>query len=159
MFVRLMRDEDMNKRGITLMELIIVMAIIAVGAVLMVPNIAAWLPNYRLKSATRDIVSTMRVAQMKAVTSNVQYRVNFNDVPNGYIIQHQTTSGVNDFVDEGGTQSLPSGITLDSITFGGGLVVFNPNSTASSGNMLLKNPKGGQKKITVLSTTGRVSVE
>jgi prepilin-type N-terminal cleavage/methylation domain-containing protein len=150
---------NINKKGITLMELIIVMAIIAMGAVLMVPNIAAWLPNYRLRSATRDIVSSMRVAQMKAVSNNVMYRVSFNSGNNNYVLQRQTTSGVNNFVNEGETQPLPSGITFDSISFGGGLVVFNPNSTASSGNMVLKNPKGTQKTISVLSTTGRVRVE
>ena len=140
------------------MELIIVMAIIAIGAVLMVPNIGAWLPNYRLRSATRDIVSTMRVAQMKAVSSNVQYRVTFN-ADSSYVIQYQTTAGLK--MMEGGTQSLPSGITFDpaALLFGGGLVVFNPNSTASSGNMVLKNPKGNQKKIIVASTTGRVRIE
>ena len=56
-----------NKKGITLIELVVVMIIIAIGAVLLVPNIGGWLPNYRLKSATRDIVPTMRNAQMKAV--------------------------------------------------------------------------------------------
>ena len=141
------------------MELIIVMAIIAIGAVLMVPNIATWLPNYRLRSATRDIVSSMRVAQMKAVSNNVVYRVSLDNGNNSYVIQRQTTAGVNNYVDEGGTQSLPSGVTFDSISFGGSLVVFNPNSTASSGNMVLKNPKGTQKTITVLSTTGRVRIE
>jgi prepilin-type N-terminal cleavage/methylation domain-containing protein len=150
---------NINKRGITLMELIIVMAIIAMGAVLMVPNIAAWLPNYRLRSATRDIVSSMRVAQIKAVSNNVQYRVFVDNGNNSYVIQRQTTSGVNNFVDDGGTQSFPSGIAFYSISFGGGLVVFNPNSTASSGNMVLKNAKGTQKTISVLSTTGRVRVE
>ena len=157
-----MRDQDMNKRGITLMELIIVMAIIAVGAVLMVPNIAAWLPNYRLKSATRDIVSSMRVAQIKAVTSNVEYRVFFNDGDKSYVIQRQTTAGVNNYVDEGGTQPLPSGITFadDSGWFvSNKYVTFNPNSTAVSGNVVLTNPKGAKKKIVVLSTTGRIRIE
>ena len=158
MISRLIRDEDMskdmNKRGVTLMELIIVMAIIAIGAVLMVPNIGGWLPNYRLRGATRDIVSTMRVAQMKAVSSNVQYQVTFN-AGNTYVMQ-RSTGGL--LVDEGGTQLLPSGITIPSNTFGGGIVVFNSNSTASPGNMVLTNPKGGQKKITV-SPTGRVRIE
>jgi len=45
------------------------MVIVAIGAVLMVPNIGAWLPNYRLRSATRDIVSTLRIAQTKAVST------------------------------------------------------------------------------------------
>jgi prepilin-type N-terminal cleavage/methylation domain-containing protein len=156
-----MRDEDMNrnmnKRGITLMELIIVMAIIAMGAVLMVPNIAAWLPNYRLRSATRDIASAMRVAQMKAVSSNVVYRVSFDDGNNNYVIQ-RSTGGL--FVDEGGSQSLPTGISFNGVSFGGNkFVSFNPNSTASSGNAVVKNSKGTQKTISVLSTTGRVRID
>src|SRR4030042_829050 len=154
-------NRNMNKRGITLMELVIVMAIIAMGAVLMVPNIAGWLPNYRLRSATRDIVSTMRVAQIKAVTSNVDYRVSFNDGDKSYILQRQTTSGINVFVDEGSTQDLPSGITYDSITFGGDpYVTFKPNSTAvAGGSVVLKNTRGTQKRISVLFTTGRGRIE
>jgi type IV fimbrial biogenesis protein FimT len=134
------------------MELVIVMAIIALGAVLMVPNIGAWLPNYRLRSAARDVVSAMRVAQMKAVTSNIQYQVAFK--ADGTYVIRRTSGGV----EEGGTQSLPSGISIDRNTFGGGIVVFNPNSTASAGNMVLKNTKGTQKTISVLSTTGRVRI-
>ena len=142
----------MNKKGITLMELIIVMAIIAIGAVLMVPNIGAWLPNYRLKSAARDIVSTMRVAQMKAVTSNVEYRVSF--VGNSYVIERGPG-----WASEGGTQDLPSGIGINSSTFVDGRVVFNPSGTASAGNLVLQNPKLAQKKIIVASTTGRIRIE
>ena len=55
-----------NQKGVTLLELIIVMVIIAIGATLMAPGISSWMPHYRLRSATRDIVSTMRVAQIKA---------------------------------------------------------------------------------------------
>ena len=68
----------MNKKGVTLIELVVVFVIIAIGAVLLVPNIGGWLPNYRLRSATRDIVSTLRTAQMKAVSTNTQYRVDFD---------------------------------------------------------------------------------
>ena len=63
----------MNKRGVTLIELIVVFVIIAILAVLMVPNIGAWLPSYRLRGATRDVVSTLRTAQMKAVS--IQYSI------------------------------------------------------------------------------------
>jgi len=146
----------MNKKGITLMELIIVMAIIALGAVLMVPNIGAWLPNYRLRSATRDIVSTMRLAQMKAVSTNVPYTVTFDEGNNSYIVQYQTTSGLKD---DGATQRLPAGITMSADFEGLDSAVFNPNSTASSGNLRLQNTKGGQKTVTLFATTGRVRID
>ena len=146
----------MNRKGITLMELVIVMAIIALGAVLMVPNIGAWLPNYRLRSATRDVVSSLRVAQMKAVASNVAYRVSFNNGNNSYVIQ-RSSGGL--FLDEGGTQTLPSGVSFNGVSFGGNAFVsFNPNATATSGSAVLRNSKGTQKTISVLSTTGRVRI-
>jgi Tfp pilus assembly protein FimT len=151
------------------MELVIVMAIIALGAVLMVPNIGAWLPNYRLRSATRDVVSAMRVAQMKAVSRNMDHRVSFDPGNGSYFIMRRTTAGVNNWVRIGlsdepaagaddAKQFLPSGIQFDAINFGGNNVEFNPNSTASGGNVVLKNSKGSQKTIRVLSTTGRITI-
>ena len=149
-------SKTMNRRGITLMELIVVMAIIALGAVLMVPNIAGWLPNYRLRSATRDVVSSLRVAQMKAVASNVAYRVSFNNGNNSYVIQ-RSSGGL--FLDEGGTQTLPSGVIFNGVSFGGNVFVsFNPNATASGGSAILRNSKGTQKTIIVSPTTGRVRI-
>ena len=65
----------MNDKGVTLIELVVVFVIIAIGAVMLIPNIGTWLPNYRLRSAARDIVSTMRTAQMRAISNNIQYRV------------------------------------------------------------------------------------
>ena len=54
------------------MELVVVMAIIAISAVLATPNIGAWIPNYRLKGAIREIVSVMRTAQIKSVSTNAR---------------------------------------------------------------------------------------
>ena len=160
----------MNRRGITLMELIIVMAIIALGAVLMVPNIAGWIPNYRLRTATRDVVSTLRVAQMKAVARNVDHRVTFVQGEGSFFIMRRTTAGVNNWVritvsDEvaagadDAKQFLPSGVQFDGAIFGGNnFAEFNPNSTASGGNVVLRNSKGTLKTIIVAPTTGRIRI-
>jgi prepilin-type N-terminal cleavage/methylation domain-containing protein len=109
----------MNKKGVTLLELIVVLVIIAIAATLAVPNIAAWLPNYRLKTATRDIVSTMRTAQMKAVSMNLEHRVQFNLEAGSYIVQRMTTTGV--WVDDGVLQTIPSGTRFHQIDLAGSL--------------------------------------
>lgn len=80
----------LNDKGITLIELVIVTVIIAIGAVLMVPNIGAWLPNYRLRSATRDIVSALRIAQTKAVSTKMNYQVSFDPGKGSYILRHNS---------------------------------------------------------------------
>jgi prepilin-type N-terminal cleavage/methylation domain-containing protein len=149
----LQRLTMVNKKGVTLIELIIVFVIIAIGAVLVAPNIGAWLPNYRLRSATRDIVSTMRTAQMKAVSTNTEYQVLFN-ADGSYILQHNTGSG---FFNEGVAQTLPSGIRISAF-FPGNIAHFNPNSTSSTGSMTLTNTKQ-TKQITLTPSTGRIHIQ
>ena len=151
--------KHMNHKGITLIELVVVFVIIAIGAVLLVPNIGAWLPNYRLRSATRDIVSTMRTAQMRAVSNNIQYRVNFNEAEigaaNSYILQ-RNTGGV--WVNDGALQTVPAGITVNIDQLPAGRAVFNPNSTSAAGSVTLQNTKGTQRSIALTPATGRVRI-
>jgi len=144
----------MNQKGLTMIELIVVMVIIAIGATLMVPNIGRWLPTYRLKGATRDIVSAMRVAQIKAVSTNTWYRVSFNPGSNSYILQHQGSGGL--WVDEGEAQAMPKGVQINNTTFTGNTATFYPNSRATNGSVTLTNTKGFQKVIQLLGTTGRI---
>lgn len=149
----------MNQKGITLVELVVVFVIIAIGASLLVPNIGAWLPNYRLRSATRDIVSMMRTAQMRAVSNNIQYRVNFNaaeiGAANSCILQ-RNTGGV--WVNDGALQTLPAGITVNIDQLPAGRAVFNPNSTSAAGSVTLQNTKGSQRSIALTPATGRVRI-
>jgi len=152
-----MFTKSVNHEGITLTELVVVLVIIAIMAGLFFPNIGAWLPNYRLRSATRDVVSTMRTAQMKAVSINSRYRVNFDVAGNGYLVQYQTPSGL--WVNDGVTQNLPTGITFKDADFGGASqAVFNSNSTASAGSVTLQNTKGATRRISLTSATGRVNI-
>jgi len=146
-----------DEKGVTLTALVVVFVIVAIGAALMVPGIGAWLPNYRLRSATRDVVSTLRTAQMKAVSSNLEYRVSFAK-PNFWLERGNLSSGSTSWTTEGTVQTLPSGITMSG-PFDGGNAQFNPNSTCSIGSVTLTNTKGTQKTITLTAATGRVKIE
>ena len=145
----------MNRRGVTLIELVVVMAIIAIAAAFVAPNIGAWIPNYRLRGATRDVVSNLRTAQMKAISTNREYQVSFNPGAGSYILQYRHTDGIT-WIDEGAAQTLPSGILISGITFPGNNAQFNPNSTASAGTITITNTKGTKKDVTVASSTGRI---
>jgi prepilin-type N-terminal cleavage/methylation domain-containing protein len=154
--------KEMNKKGVTLIELIVVFVIIAIAAGLLAPNVGGWLPRYRLRSATRDIVSTMRDAQMKAVSRRLQYQVDFNGPPaNSYILQYNTT-GI--WVDDGARQTAPSGITVNIAGLPGGIATFNTDCTCpNAGNITLSYQKGGvtqaQKGIFLNPATGRVTIQ
>jgi len=149
--------KQINEKGVTLLELVIVMVIIAIGAVLMVPNMGRWLQHYQLRSATRDIVSTMRTAQMRAVSTNMDHRVSFTiGNPGSYILQRNS----GDWMDDGARQTLPTrvGLTVTSLNF-----EFNPNSTATAGNATLTIQREGQvigqKIIRVLAATGKIRID
>ncbi len=140
----------MNDKGVTLIELVVVFVIIAILALLMVPNIGRWLPRYRLRSATRDIISTLRTAQMRAISNNVVYQVVFTPGGPGsgtYVLQ---ANGV----DEGAAQTVPPGITFVT-NFPGNKAIFNTNSTATGGTVTVSGPTG-TRTITVLPSTGRI---
>jgi type IV fimbrial biogenesis protein FimT len=155
----------MRERGVTLIELIVVMVIIAMGAVLLAPNIGAWIPNYRLKSAARDVTSALRTAQMKAISNNTQYHVSFNSGAGTFILQYQDTGG--NWIDDGSSQKLPQGVAISGIGFpacpppaaSNNCALFNPNSTSSTGSITLSNTKGATKRITLTTSTGRVHVD
>jgi prepilin-type N-terminal cleavage/methylation domain-containing protein len=146
----------MTQRGVTLIELIVVMVIIAIGAVLTAPNISSWLTNYRLRSATRDVVSIMRVAQVKAVSNHALYQVFFDTAHDSYILQYQDTGGA--WVREGEIQTLPTGVKYNT-TFVGNTITFSPNSTTTDGRIALNNTKGSIKTVRVSGLTGRIKIE
>ena len=153
----------MNKKGVTLIELITVMVIIAILAALTVPSLGSWISYYRLRSGARDVVSVMRTAQMRAVSYNMRYGVAF-DAPN---LQYQLYRDSGGLQVDGAANILPTGITFNSIlglpTDGpGGLpfMSFFPNSTASAGGSItLRNSKGKEKTVQISMSSGRITVQ
>jgi general secretion pathway protein H len=143
----------MNEKGVTLLELIVVLVIIAIGAVLVVPNFRPWILNYRLRSATRDITSSLRAAQMSAVSNNFNYQV-FFDMGAGIYKLQRNSGGL--WVDEGTAQTLPAGISI--VTNFGSTLTFSPNSSSNGGSIQLSNAKK-TKKITVLPSTARITIQ
>lgn len=149
----------MNRKGITLIELIIVLVIICIGAALMVPGFGTWMPRYRLRGATRDIVSVMRTAQMRAVSNNMRYGVAFDTQ------QFQLYRDSGGLQVDGAPVDLPHGVTYAAnfpveATLGKPFIQFLPDSTASAnGSVILNNNKGMQKRIQVTMSTGRITIQ
>ena len=69
-----------RQAGFTIVELMIVIVVIAILSAIAVPNIISWLPNYRLKSAARDVISNFQKAKMEAVKRNTDVVIQFTPV-------------------------------------------------------------------------------
>ena len=72
-----------REKGVTLIELAVVMAIVGIMALFIAPAIGEWLDNYRIRQAARDVSSDLQFAKMKAIGSGVRYTVVFNETVAG----------------------------------------------------------------------------
>jgi len=69
--------QKMNS-GFTLIELMIVIAMISILSAIAVPRFNAWLPVYRLKSAARDLQGNMQKARSQAIKENSPIQIRFD---------------------------------------------------------------------------------
>jgi len=68
---------EIKQKGFTLVEVMIVVAIIGILSAIAVPSISTWLPNIRLKAAARDVFSDMMRAKMEAIKTNTTTSLTF----------------------------------------------------------------------------------
>ena len=144
--------------GITLIELVVVMAIVAIMGVYLAPAIGEWLDNFRIRQAARDIASNLQFAKMRAISRRLEYRVNFDVANNQYRLWVNDGGWVPD--PEGVVLCTPRGVDITSAGFSGGVsrAEFNPDGTASNGTITIDNQQGKTYKV-VVYRTGRIKIQ
>ena len=66
-------------RGFTLLELLVVLVLISLGAAFVLPRVGASMPGLQMRTAARKVAATFRYAVQRAMTEQVVYTVRFND--------------------------------------------------------------------------------
>jgi len=142
------------------MEMMIVIAVIAIGAAIAIPSFMSMLPGMRLNGAARMVMGDLMAARMKAVKLNHKTKVFFDDA---YQYRICDDADNNDTVDSGEgdlkTRTIQTDYPGVTINKGGyNDPVFQPRGTASIIILTLTNSEGTQKKVKV-HLTGRIMIE
>lgn len=154
----------MNRdRGFTLIELMIVVALMSITSALAIPNILSQLPKWHANGSTRDVMSKLMVARLKAIQNNQIYGVKFTPgTVDSYVLQRFST-GV--WINEGGDSQTTSDVDIipavNCLNSGIYRATFNPNGTTGACNSIEIRTQNGtfKREITLSTNTGKISVK
>jgi type IV fimbrial biogenesis protein FimT len=101
-----------ENKGFTLMEVMIVIAIIAIITAIAIPNIFAYLPKHRLNQGAREVYSALQYARLRAVKEATNVVATFDTGADSYTVFLDDGSGggtAGDNIQNGSEPTLRSG--------------------------------------------------
>jgi Tfp pilus assembly protein FimT len=143
-----------NSMGFTLVELLTTIGMITILCLIAIPTFTAWLPNYRLKQAARDLYSNLQRTKIGAIKANESWGIWFESGAGRYRIY---SLGPNRTWENGGGDDEYRNITINlssykGVNFGHGTATNDVDGHVFADNITYKVPDG----VAVFSNRGTV---
>lgn len=143
------------KRGFTLVEVMVVLAVVGISMALAAPYVLDIMARHRLKGAARQVMSDMMWARMEAVSEHNEFKVFIISDHEYEILDDDDNDGKVDGNEWAGVRNIRDEYHDVSIRFSTNPIFF-PRGSASAGTVTLTNPSGAKK--VKIHLTGRVKM-
>ncbi|HOO41083.1 MAG TPA: prepilin-type N-terminal cleavage/methylation domain-containing protein [Syntrophales bacterium] len=144
-----------KRRGFSLVELMIVIALIGILSSIAIPSWNRYRQNADLKTAARGIAGDVFNMKQRAVSEQTRYRIIFDLANHRYQLIKGSTG--NDVIQTRDLSEYGPGITLTKTTFTNDTVNFFTRGTTDWGTVSLKNSRESTATVT-LNPVGRTHV-
>jgi prepilin-type N-terminal cleavage/methylation domain-containing protein len=148
----------MKKDGFTLVELLIAFIILGIATAIAIPGFARWLPNYRLKSATRGLYANMQLAKMGAIRDRGEWAVFFNAGGGSYQV---ISGGADRDYETPGDNTTEKTITLSDyesgVSYGQGTVTIPIDASRPLGDSVTFDDSDDGDDVIVFNSRGMIN--
>jgi len=155
-----------TERGMSLIEVTVVMMIIGLIVSIGLPTMQQWLDRYQVRTAATEVAAALQLQRMRAVSQNRDFSVAFDANAGTYTLYDgDPTTGT---MLEANARALPTAVLFsgggaDPVQSPGDTIVFHADGSlndgaAASDAIYLGNPEGYIFSVNANRATGRVEV-
>jgi type II secretion system protein H len=181
--MHLERSSRRGRAGFTLVELMVVIAIIGIMTAMMIPEMKGTFQDALLRSTSRELINVFDLAYSRAVSLNQLRRVRLDEKTGRYLVEKQVTeNGQENFVPAddvpGDKGELDSRIAVEfhqpgdlapaadsaaetplaDSDLNGVVISFYPDGTADAGDITLRDREGFRLLLHINPVTARIHV-
>lgn len=146
-------SERKTQGGYSVIELAVALGLFGILWAMGAPSIPLLLSSYDLSNTTQQVMSDLRRARARAITTNAQARLQFGS--GAYVIERESPRGSGSYVVEGGKVSLPATVHVSAAPVD---PTFNSRGLLTVPTTITVRGAYGKTKTLTVSAIGRVTI-